>query len=92
METTQQIMQVENILENCSQMRIYFIEKQARNTEYKVYLFPNEATNDALSDYKDNFKRYVSNVISKFNQSKLYSGIFSTFEKTNVTTNLSSPY
>ena len=61
METTQQIMQVEDILENCSQMRIYFIEKQARNAEYKVYLFPNEATNDALSDYKDNFKRYVSN-------------------------------
>jgi len=61
MENTQQTTQIENILDSCSQIRIYFIEKQARNAGYKVYLFPNEATSDALSDYKNNFKRYVSN-------------------------------
>lgn len=61
MDSTQQTILTEDILDNCSQIRIYFIEKQARNAGYKVYLFPNDATNDALSDYKSNFKRYVSN-------------------------------
>ncbi len=60
MENTQQTISIENILDFCSKIRIYFIEKQPRNTGYKVYLFPNDATNDALSDYKTNFKNYVS--------------------------------
>lgn len=61
MENTQQTISIENILDSCSKIRIYFIEKQPRNAGYKVYLFPNDATNDALADYKTNFKNYVSN-------------------------------
>ncbi len=61
MENIQQPIPTENILDSCSRIRIYFIEKLARNAGYKVYLFPNDATNDALSDYKTNFKHYVSN-------------------------------
>ena len=61
MENTQPTSSIENILDSCSKIRIYFIEKQPRNAGYKVYLFPNDATNDALSDYKTNFKNYVSN-------------------------------
>lgn len=62
MVNTHQTTSIENCLENCSQMRIYLIEKQSgRNAGYKVFLFPNDATNDALNDYKNNFKAYVSN-------------------------------
>lgn len=61
MELTQQRNEIENLLDNCSHMNIYLIEKpKGRNTDYKVYLFPNDATDEALLDYKNNFKNYVS--------------------------------
>ena len=44
MENIQQTIPTENILDSCSRIRIYFIEKLARNAGYKVYLFPNDAS------------------------------------------------
>lgn len=62
MENTQQTTPIQNLLDNCTQMRIFLFEKQSgRNAGYKVYLFPNDPTQEALGDFKSNFSFYVSN-------------------------------
>lgn len=54
--------QIYNLLEPCTQMRIFLFEKQTgRGGGYNIYLFPNEPTQEIVTDCKSNFKFYVGN-------------------------------
>lgn len=62
MESMNEENQIGNILDTCTQVRVFLFEKQAgRGSGYKIYLFPNNTTLDIIEDYKSNFKLFVSN-------------------------------
>ena len=52
--------QLYQLIDNCHQIRVYLFEKRAgRIGGYNIYLFPNEPTQEIISDYQSNFIFYV---------------------------------
>lgn len=61
MENAQQTIDLKNLIKEYSKIRIFLFEKQkGRGEKYKVYLFPNDVTDETLDDYKSNFEFFVS--------------------------------